>query len=43
MWKKDTRSPARVYKREGGTLTMLGKKLPEGYEDFEWEKEAYNK
>jgi|TARA_R110000787_G_scaffold282632_1_gene394606 hypothetical protein len=33
-WKKDTRSPARVYKR----LTMN-----EGDPNFEWEKEAYKK
>ena len=31
-WKKDTRSPARVYKR----ATMN-----EGHPDFEWEDEAY--
>ena len=31
-WKKDTRSPARVYNR----ATMN-----EGHPDFEWEKEAY--
>jgi|TARA_R110000868_G_scaffold157271_3_gene384418 hypothetical protein len=33
-WKKDTRSPARVYQR----LTMN-----EGDPNFEWEKEAYKK
>lgn len=33
-WKKDARSPARVYKR----ATMN-----EGHPDFEWEKEAYKK
>ena len=33
-WKKDTRSPARVYQR----LTMN-----EGNPNFEWEKEAYKK
>jgi hypothetical protein len=43
MWKKDTRSPARVYKREGGSLSTPGKKSTEGDKDFEWEKEAYNK
>ena len=33
-WKRDTRSPARVYKR----ATMN-----EGHPDFEWENEAYKK
>lgn len=33
-WKKDTRSPARVYKRAD---------MNEGHPDFEWEKEAYKK
>lgn len=33
-WKKDTRSPARVYQR----ATMN-----EGAKELEWEKEAYNK
>tara|TARA_R110000782_G_scaffold91005_2_gene174220 strand:+ start:187 stop:540 length:354 start_codon:yes stop_codon:yes gene_type:complete len=31
-WKKDTRSPARVYKRST---------MNEGHPDFEWENEAY--
>ena len=41
-WKKDTKSPTRVYKREGGKLidTETGKSDAEGG-DFEWEKEAY--
>jgi hypothetical protein len=34
MWKKDTRSPARVYTRQ--TMAEGAKGLP-------WEKEAYNK
>lgn len=33
-WKKDTRSPARVYKRDT---------MNEGHPDFAWEKEAYKK
>jgi len=33
-WKKDTRSPARVYKRVD---------MNEGHPDFEWEAEAYKK
>lgn len=33
-WKKDTRSPARVYKRED---------MMEGAKELPWEKEAYNK
>ena len=42
-WKKDTRTPARVYKREGGRLidTKTGKSDMEGG-SFEWEDEAYN-
>ena len=32
MWKKDTRSPARVYTRQT---------MPEGAHDLPWEKEAY--
>lgn len=43
-WKKDTRSPARVYIRDKGTLINkeTGKSDIEGG-DFEWEKEAYQK
>ena len=43
-WKKDTKSPARVYKRDQGTLIAMdsGKADAEGG-DFEWEKEAYKK
>jgi|TARA_R110000796_G_scaffold88872_2_gene192206 hypothetical protein len=33
-WKKDTKSPARVYKRDT---------MNEGHPDFEWENEAYKK
>jgi hypothetical protein len=42
-WKKDTRTPPRVYKREGGRLidTKTGKSDMEGG-SFEWEDEAYN-
>lgn len=42
-WKKDTKSPPRVYKREGGRLidTKTGKSDIEGG-SFEWEDEAYN-
>jgi len=44
MWKKDTKSPSRVYKREAGQIISMetGKSGPEGG-DFEWEKEAYSK
>ena len=43
-WKKDTKSPARVYKRDQGTLIAMdsGKADAEGG-DFEWEREAYKK
>ena len=43
-WKKDTKSPARVYKRDIGTLIAMdsGKADAEGG-DFEWEREAYKK
>jgi len=42
-WKKDTRSPSRVYIRDKGNLiAMDGKeKGPEGAK-FEWEKEAWD-
>jgi len=41
-WKKDTKSPARVYKRVNGNLIDIktGKGAEEGG-DFEWEREAY--
>ena len=44
MWKKDTKSPARVYIRDKGNLVNMetGKKDVEGGK-FEWEKEAYEK
>jgi len=41
-WKKDTKSPARVYDRVNGQL--IDKKTGKGAEEggnFEWEKEAY--
>lgn len=43
-WKKDTKSPTRVYKRDQGTLIAMdsGEKDSEGG-DFEWEREAYKK
>ena len=34
IWKKDTRSPARVYKRDD---------MQEGAKELEWETEAYKK
>ncbi len=42
-WKKDTRSPARVYKRENGKLidTKTGESKNEGDPTLEWEHEAY--
>ncbi len=42
-WKKDTRSPARVYKRMGNHIVNIktGKSASEGHKDFEWEEEAY--
>jgi hypothetical protein len=44
-WKKDTRSPARVYKRINGNIVdaKTGKAANEGDSDFEWEEEAYKK
>ena len=44
MWKKNTQSPSRVYKREAGQIVSMetGRSGPEGG-DFEWEKEAYSK
>lgn len=44
MWKKDTKSPARVYVRDKGQLISMddGSKDVEGG-NFEWEKEAYDK
>lgn len=43
IWKKDTRSPSRVYKRMNGSLINMktGQAEEEGG-DFEWEREAYN-
>lgn len=43
-WKRDTKSPARVYKRDQGTLIAMdsGKSDIEGG-NFEWEREAYKK
>lgn len=42
-WKKDTKSPARVYDRVGGMIKSRdGEKSHEGHAGFEWEKEAYN-
>jgi hypothetical protein len=42
-WKKDTRSPARVYKRIDGKIVdaKTGKAAGEGDKNFEWEDEAY--
>ncbi len=43
-WKKDTKSPARVYKRDQGNLiAMDGSESGEEGGAFEWEKEAYKK
>lgn len=44
IWKKDTKSPARVYKRDKGTLIAMdsNEKGVEGG-NFEWEREAYKK
>ena len=43
IWKKDTKSPARVYKRIKGDLidAKTGKSASEGHAEFEWEAEAY--
>lgn len=42
-WKKDTKSPSRVYKRENGKLidTKTGEVKEEGDPNLEWEQEAY--
>jgi hypothetical protein len=42
-WKKDTKSPSRVYKRDQGNLITMdsGQKDVEGG-NFEWEDEAYS-
>ncbi len=42
-WKKDTKSPSRVYKRDQGNLIAMdsGQKDVEGG-NFEWEDEAYS-
>lgn len=44
IWKKNTKSPARVYDRVGGMIKSRDgeKGGKDGYADFEWEKEAYN-
>lgn len=43
-WKKDTKSPARVYVRDKGNLiAMDGSESGEEGSAFEWEKEAYKK
>lgn len=43
-WKKDTKSPARVYIRDKGNLiAMDGSESGEEGSAFEWEKEAYKK
>ena len=44
-WKKDTRSPARVYKRMNGHLMSMDNPKEQGTEggNFEWEGEAYKK
>ena len=40
-WKKDTKSPTRVYKRDKGILiAMDGSEKGQEGDDFEWEKEA---
>ena len=41
MWKKDTKSPTRVYKRDQGMLiAMDGSEKGQEGDDFEWEEEA---
>lgn len=41
MWKKDTKSPTRVYIRDKGMLiAMDGSEKGREGDDFEWEKEA---
>ena len=43
-WKKDTKSPARVYIRDKGNLiAMDGSESGEEGSAFEWEDEAYKK
>lgn len=43
IWKKDTKSPPRVYNRVGGMLmSECGSCAIEGHNGFEWEDEAYN-
>lgn len=43
-WKKDTKSPARVYVRDKGNLiAMDGSESGEEGSAFEWEDEAYKK
>ncbi len=45
IWKKDTKSPSRVYKRMNGHLMSMDNPQEQGTEggNFEWEAEAYNK
>ena len=46
MWKKDTKSPARVYKRMNGHLMSMdspANKQMEGSPALEWEDEANKK
>lgn len=44
IWKKDTKSPARVYIRDKGNLiAMDGSESGQEGSAFEWEKEAYKK
>jgi|GEM_PF-912558 len=41
-WKKDTKSPARVYTRlDNGMIEAAGKKIKEGAHGFPWEADAY--
>ncbi len=42
-WKKDTKSPTRVYKRDQGNIIAMNSNESggEGSSDFEWEDEAY--
>ena len=41
-WKKDTKSPSRVYERVGNMIVdkQNGQSAPEGAHGFEWEKNA---
>jgi len=40
IWKKDTKSPARVYERIGGRIVNKTTNEPEGSMAFQWEVEA---